>query len=270
MEVDVDNKSEKGQEHSPTPEEKVAGDKDEDKCIIVEPRIPTMLSFKRKRPRSGPSAAAPLASPSHTRPSTHQPPRPVIAPTASPDRSLLGTPRRTWSRLLVVARTDRTMKWRPHDGLAEGAGRGVREQRSSSPTQRQLRVARVPAACRRSRSTSRRRRATPLPPPSYPFIDLLPPEILLILQDDFSAPAPPPSLEPIIEGLQSLLPFAREALKSIRCWESGWEEILVHHGVEASKAKFVVKGGMGDNQRVSCWAGRGMYGSWEWEEETGL
>lgn len=50
-------------------------------------------------------------------------------------------------------------------------------------------------------------------PPSYPFIDLLPPEILLILQDDLSTPAPPPSVELIIEGLQALLPFAREALK---------------------------------------------------------
>jgi hypothetical protein len=111
---------------------------------------------------------------------------------------------------------------------------------------------------------------TPLLPPSYPFIDLLPPEILLILQDDVSAPAPPPSLEPIIEGLQALLPFVREALKSLRCWDSGWEEILVHHRVEACKAKFVVKGGMGDGQRVSCWTGRGMYGSWEWEEGIGL
>lgn len=31
----------------------------------------------------------------------------------------------------------------------------------------------------------------------------------------------------------------------------------------------MVKGGMGDGQRV-CWAGRGMYGSWEWEEDSGL
>lgn len=90
----------------------------------------------------------------------------------------------------------------------------------------------------------------PLLPPSYTFADLLPPEILLILQDDLSTPATPPSLEPVIEGLQALLPFAREALKSLRIWDSGWEEISIHHRVEVYKAKFVVKGGMGDGQSV--------------------